>query len=106
MCSSLRFPKYNLVGWSSPSKKVNKKGLHSSNTMTSPIILSVLVFKQALQGCGDIGGCVVNGVVSSCAAETESEKSIGLELKLDDDTIFGQDFFVRAEVTNKTDTIR
>ena len=49
---------------------------------------------------------VVNGVVSSCAAETESEKSIGLELKLDDDTIFGQDFFVRAEVTNKTDTIR
>ena len=45
-------------------------------------------------------------VVSSCTAETESEKSIGVELSVDDDVVIGQDFFVRAVVTNKTDTIR
>ena len=35
-------------------------------------------------------------------AETESEKQIGLELLVDDDVIIGQDFFVRAVVTNRT----
>ena len=35
-------------------------------------------------------------------AETESEKEIGLELSVDDDVIIGQDFFVRAVVTNRT----
>ncbi len=39
-------------------------------------------------------------------AESESEKSIGVEVTVDDDVIIGQDFFVRALITNKTDTTR
>ena len=41
-----------------------------------------------------------------CLGETESEKSIGVDLSVDDDVVIGQDFFVRATITNKTDTKR
>ncbi len=41
-----------------------------------------------------------------CLGETESEKSIGVDLGVDDDVVIGQDFFVRATITNKTDTKR
>ena len=39
-------------------------------------------------------------------AETESEKEIGLEISVDDNVMIGQDFFVRATVTNKTSRAR
>ncbi len=44
--------------------------------------------------------------VTHTIAESESEKRIGVEITVDDDVIIGQDFFVRATVTNKTETTR
>ncbi len=52
--------------------------------------------KRCLHDCGLI----------ICLGETESEKSIGVELSVDDDVVIGQDFFVRATITNKTNTTR
>ena len=79
--------------------------IHQNNTMVSAID-AYYVSHTSFLSVQAIQECLVMSVVSSCAAETESEKSIGLELSLDEDAVIGQDFFVRAEVTNKTDSIR
>ena len=34
-------------------------------------------------------------------AETEAEKEIGVELTLDDDVVIGEDFIMKATITNK-----
>lgn len=39
---------------------------------------------------------------SSHLADTEGEKAIGLDLSIDENIVIGQDFYVRATVTNKT----
>ena len=42
--------------------------------------------------------------ICTCTAETESEKQISVELEIDNDVLIGQNFVVKAIITNKATT--